>query len=66
MKVKRNRFDNRVMKPVKKFKPHLALIAGLWRVSPKPHEAYSNPSLQRLWTMAHYWANSRNEKIWGS
>lgn len=55
MKVKRNAR-----------KPHLAVIAGLWRVSPTPHEADFNPSLQRLWTMAHYWANCRNEKIWGS
>ena len=65
MKVKRNRFDNRCMTPRNARKPHLALIEGLWRVSPKPREAYSNPSIQRLWTMAHYWANCRNEKIWG-
>lgn len=65
MKIKRNRFDNRCMMPRNERKPHLALIAGLWRVSPKPHEAYYNPSLQRLWTMAHYWANQRNIRLYG-
>lgn len=65
MKIKRNRFNNRCMTPRNERKPHLALIAGLWRVSPKPREAYSSPSLQRLWTMAHYWANQRNIKLYG-
>lgn len=65
MKVKRNRFDNRCMTPRNERKPHLALIEGLWRVSPKPREAHSSPSLQRLWTMAHYWANQHNIKLYG-
>ena len=43
MKVKRNRFDNRCMTPRNARKPHLARIAGLWRVSPKPPRGVFQP-----------------------
>lgn len=55
----RKPFSNATMRQPVPGKPHLALVAGWWRVSPMP-KPYHKHSL--LWRLAHDFVNQLNKE----
>lgn len=54
-------FTNAVMRQPVKGKPHIALIAGFWRVSPLPlSHSLGRRQRLRLWDAAHRFTLSKN------
>lgn len=58
--LNRVRFTNKIVRQVRKNKPHIQLIGGYWRVSASPHKP--NYEGYHRWNMAHIVIYKWNER----